>query len=218
MPTPTLKICGIQNPAHLKLLGDLQVDYAGFVFVEKSPRHVTLAQAQKLTQAARDHHVQTVGLFCNAPQEAVRLAQQALQLDVIQLHGHESRDYINSLNLPHSVQLWKAVAFDPTLITLWHNAPIDTLLVDAPRRSPNSTAGLTGGTGQRFDWKALAALDTSNLPPITVAGGLTADNVAQAIATVNPAGVDVSSGVESSRGVKSTEKIQAFVAAVRAAY
>lgn len=217
MATPTLKICGIQNPAHLNLLGDLQVNYAGFVFVEKSPRHVTLAQAQELTQAARDHHVQTVGLFCNAPQEAVRLAQQALQLDVIQLHGHESRGYINSLNLPQSVQLWKAVAFDPAQITLWHNAPIDTLLVDTPPPS-NSTAGLTGGTGQCFDWKALAALDTSNLPPITLAGGLTADNVAQAIATVNPAGVDVSSGVESSRGVKSTEKIHAFVAAVRAAH
>jgi len=210
MPTHKIKICGLQDPAHLKLLGDLHVDYAGLVFVHKSPRHVTFAQAHALTEAAKQAKVKTVGLFCNAPRPAVALAAEALQLDAVQLHGQENADYLHTLTVPKTTQVWKAIPFTPDAVEPYRGSSIDALLLDAPPAD-----GLTGGTGHAFDWTALANLDREGLPPLILAGGLTPTNVAEAIAQTNPHTVDVSSGVESTRGVKSSDLIRAFVQAVR---
>ena len=212
MPTPKIKICGLKTPAHIKILGDLNVDYAGFVFVPNSPRHVTFAQAHALTQAARDANVKTVGLFCNAPRSAVTLAAEALHLDVVQLHGQEDPDYLRTLTLPKETQVWKAIPFTPQAAEAHRGSTLDALLLDAP-----PSEGLTGGTGHAFDWSALETLDRQGLPPLILAGGLTPDNVADAIAQTQPHAVDVSSGVESTRGTKDPDKIRAFVQAVRSA-
>jgi len=209
MPIPLIKICGLKDPTHFNLLGDLHVDYAGLVFVHQSPRHVTFAQAHALTQAARKANVKTVGLFCNAPRPAVALAAEALQLDAVQLHGQEDADYLHTLTVPKTTRVWKAIPFTPEAAEPYRNSKLDALLLDAP-----PTDGLTGGTGHAFDWTALKDLDCNNLPPLILAGGLTPTNVATAIKQTNPHAVDVSSGVESTRGVKDPDKIRAFVEAV----
>ncbi len=209
-PTPLIKICGLKDPAHIQLLGELNVDYAGFVFVAGSPRKVSFAQAHALTHAARQANVKTVGLFCNAPRPAVSLAAQALQLDVVQLHGQENADYLHTLTLPQTTQVWKAIPFTPANVDTYRGSKLDALLLDAPPKD-----GLTGGTGHAFDWAALADLDPADLPPLILAGGLTPDNVSNAVTQTHPHAVDVSSGVESTRGIKSPDLIRAFVNAVR---
>ena len=160
-PTPLIKICGLKDPAHIQLLGELNVDYAGFVFVAGSPRKVSFAQAHALTHAARQANVKTVGLFCNAPRPAVSLAAQALQLDVVQLHGQENADYLHTLTLPQTTQVWKAIPFTPANVDTYRGSKLDALLLDAPPKD-----GLTGGTGHAFDWAALADLDPADLPPL----------------------------------------------------
>jgi len=210
MPTPLIKICGLKDPDHVHLLGELGVDYAGLVFVAKSPRHVNFAQAHALTEAARQARVKTVGLFCNAPRGAVALAAEALQLDVVQLHGEEDADYLRTLTLPKTTHVWKAIPFSPEAAGAYQKSKIDALLLDAP-----PSGGLTGGTGHPFDWAALQGLDRTDLPPLILAGGLTPGTVADAIKQTRPHAVDVSSGVESIRGVKDPARIRAFVTAVR---
>ena len=212
MSQPHIKICGLQDPAHVHLLGELGVAYAGFVFVAGSPRKVSFARAHALTDAARQAGVKTVGLFCNAPRPAVSLAAEALQLDIVQLHGQEDTDYLPTLTLPKTTGVWKAVPFTPDAVNGYRGSKLDALLLDAPPKD-----GLTGGTGHAFDWTALSGLDRTGLPPLALAGGLTPANVADAIRTTTPDIVDVSSGVESTRGVKSPSLIRSFVAAVRSA-
>ncbi|MEZ6192839.1 MAG: phosphoribosylanthranilate isomerase [Phycisphaerales bacterium] len=131
---------------------------------------------------------------------------------IIQLHGDESRAFVESFA---GIRVFKAVPFDPVKIDLWRNPPrnVAALLIDAPTRPGE----LTGGSGRAFDWEALANLDKTGLPPIVLAGGLTPENVAEAIRTARPFAVDVSSGVEASRGVKDPALIRAFCDAVHSA-
>ncbi len=207
-----IKICGIQDADTAHAAIDAGADAIGLVFVEKSPRYVTLEQAKAITQALSDDAV-SVGLFVDYPPDTVRATLDAVGLTVAQLHGHESIDDMDELA---GYPIWKALPFDedfPRIASTWdHDPRVEALLVDTP-----PTGGLTGGSGITFDWAGLANVKNHFAKPIILAGGLTPDNVGEAIRTVRPYAVDVSSGVESARGVKDIGLIKAFCEAVRAA-
>lgn len=209
-----IKICGIREPGHARIAVDCGADYIGLVFAKGSPRQLEIAEARTLVAeiCLISQTVEPVALFSNQPVEFIREALDNADFRIVQLHGDEDRDFVESLD---DVKVFKAVPFDTEKIDAWRNPPanVAALLIDAPTRPGE----LTGGTGRAFDWDALAQLDTSGLPPIIVAGGLTPDNVAQAVRTLRPFAVDTSSGVESARGVKDPELIRAFCNAVHSA-
>lgn len=144
---------------------------------------------------------------------AIDLFRYAWDAYCIQLHGSESPEYVQSL--PEEARIIKAVPFDLDEIDRWRgNDRLYGLLIDAPKIDGEPG----GGTGRTVDWSALSAVDKSGLPEkLFLAGGLTPENVGEAVKVVRPYAVDVSSGVESSRGVKDAEKITAFCEAVRRA-
>ena len=200
-----VKVCGLTRPEDMAAVNACRPDWAGFVFAP-SRRQVTREQAAALI-AGLVPGVVPVGVFVDAPADEV--VQTALQcrLGAVQLHGGEAGDAIAALRerLPRSVAIWKAAR-----VRGWEDIACaaalgaDLLLLDA------WSAGAAGGTGQVFDWRLAAGLTT----PFLLAGGLHPGNVAEAIATVRPHGVDVSSGVESD-GQKDKDKIAAFVQRAR---
>ena len=212
MPRTRIKICGIKDADTALAAVDAGADAIGLVFVEKSPRYVTPGQAKTVTDALQDDAV-SVGLFVDQPGESMRQTLDAVGLTVAQLHGHESIDDMDALT---GYPVWKALPFDKhfqqTASTWDHDPRVEALLIDTP-----PTSGLTGGSGIAFDWNGLAQVKDKLAKPIILAGGLTPDNVAQAIRIVQPYAVDVSSGVESSRGVKDVGLIKAFCEAVKQA-
>ncbi|MFK7789262.1 MAG: N-(5'-phosphoribosyl)anthranilate isomerase [Phycisphaeraceae bacterium] len=212
MPQTRIKICGIKEVDTALAAMDCGADALGFVFVEKSPRNVTTAQAKAIIQALPDDAV-SVGLFVDCPPEDVRAILDDAGLTIAQLHGHESIDDMDALA---GYPVWKALPFDedfPTIASTWdHDPRVEALLIDTP-----PTGGLTGGSGITFDWAGLTKVKHHFAKPIILAGGLTPENVGDAIRAVKPFAVDVSSGVESSRGVKDIERIKAFCDAVRQA-
>lgn len=202
-----IKICGIRDAAAARAAADAGADAIGMVFVPRSPRHVTMDQAREIL-AALPAFVEAVGLFVDKPIEQVLDIAHDLCLGAVQLHGSETPAEIAELvplrvikSLPFSADL-------PSQLPQWRAAC--GVLID----TPSLGAELPGGGGRVFDWAALAAM---KLDSIVLAGGLTPDNVGQAVRTVHPYAVDVSSGVESSRGVKSHDLIRRFCDAVRAA-
>jgi phosphoribosylanthranilate isomerase len=212
MDRTRIKICGIKDPDTALAALDAGADAVGLVFVEKSPRSVTLDQAKAITNALPGDAV-SVGLFVDEPGETMKQFMDEANLTVAQLHGHESIDDLDPL---FGVPAWKALPFDEhfqhTASTWDHDPRVEALLVDTP-----PTGELTGGSGISFDWAGLASVKEHLAKPIILAGGLTPDNVGDAIRAVKPYAVDVSSGVESSRGVKDIGLIKAFCEAVRAA-
>jgi len=209
-----IKICGIREPDHAHVAIESGADYIGLNFIEGSPRQLQIPEARNLVAeiCAASPSVEPVALFANQPLTFIREVLDNAGFPIVQLHGNEDRAFIQSLN---DIKVFKAVPFEPAKIDAWRNPPanVAALLIDAPIRPGE----LTGGTGRTFDWDALARLDMTGLPPIVVAGGLNPDNVAEAIRTAHPHAVDVSSGVESSRGVKDPELIRAFCDAVHSA-
>lgn len=212
MSRTRIKICGIKDPDTALAALEAGADAIGLVFVEKSPRCVTREQAKSVIQALPEEAV-SVGLFVNSPGNTVRSILDEVGLTVAQLHGHESIDDMDALA---GYPVWKALPFDQhfqTTASTWdHDPRVEALLVDTP-----PTGELTGGSGTTFDWNGLAAVKDHLAKPLILAGGLTPNNVAEAIRTAQPYAVDVSSGVESSRGVKDIGLIKAFCEAVRAA-
>jgi len=190
------------------------------VFVERSPRFVTIEQAERVITALPPF-VEPVGLFVDANVDQVWSVCEALGLRTVQLHGGETPTYISQLI---DLRVLKSVSFDPRSFddaaALWRGAPrhVTGLLWDTP---PADGDALPGGSGRRFDWHAMAELRRAarfdDLPPLILAGGLTADNVADAVTAVRPYAVDVSSGVERTRGEKCPALIAAFCQAVREA-
>lgn len=214
MPNTKIKICGLREPEHARVAIDAGADYLGLNFIEGSPRQLEIAEARTLVAEICLHSttVEPVALFANQTVELIHEALDNADFRIVQLHGEEDRAFVEALDV---VRIFKAVPFDAEKINAWRNPPanVAALLIDAPTRPGE----LTGGTGRVFDWDALAQLDTSGLPPIILAGGLTPTNVAQAVRTARPYAVDVSSGVESSRGVKDPGLIRAFCDAVHSA-
>lgn len=198
-----VKICGITRVIDALAAAKSGCDAIGLVFYEKSPRHVTPAQAAEIV-AALPPFVSAVGLFVNAPEDTVRSVMKAVRLDVLQFHGDESPRYCSQFDTPYL----KAVRVKPGTNLLQYAADFSTakaLLLDA------YSEGVPGGTGQTFDW-ALVPPDLSM--PVILAGGLNADNVADAIRRVKPYGVDVSGGVEQTKGIKDAARIAAFMRGV----
>ncbi|MFN3265440.1 MAG: phosphoribosylanthranilate isomerase [Deinococcales bacterium] len=189
-----IKICGIQTLEHALVAEQVGADAIGFIFVPGTKRYIT-AQAARSISSGLGGLMARVGVFRHATLEQIVQTVQIAQLSAVQLHGQESHDYIAALE--QQVSVIRAVKYSDPL------PQAQTLLID----------GLEAGSGQRFDW---ANFDTSSLKGKRwlLAGGLSPENVAQAIAMLQPWGVDVSSGVETS-GVKDPQKIRAFVQAAR---
>lgn len=209
-----IKICGLREGDHARIAIDGGADYIGLAFIEGSPRQLEIAEARNLVAGicATSPSVEPVALFANQSIEFIREVLDNAEFPIVQLHGEEDRAFIELLS---GVKVFKAVPFDAAKIDVWRDAPVNVaaLLIDAPTKPGE----LTGGTGRSFDWDALANLDRTGLPPIMLAGGLTPDNVAEAIRTVRPFAVDVSSGVEASRGVKDPALIREFIQAIHEA-
>lgn len=202
-----IKVCGFTRPEDA--LGAFEAGVRAFgVVLAPSRRQVTLELAEEILAPLPDG-VMRIGVFVDAPAGEVAEAAARLGLTLVQLHGSESPEYCAALGLPVMKALRVGPDFDPALAERYRGA-VTALLLDT------LVAGEQGGTGVPFDWSAVASR-MPRIAPVIVAGGLRPDNVAEAIRVLRPFGVDVSSGVESSPGVKDMELIRSFVAAVEAA-
>jgi phosphoribosylanthranilate isomerase len=202
---PRIKICGFTRVEDLQQAVHAGADAIGLVFYPPSPRYVDLPTAQALARAVPPF-VSVVGLFVNADPALVRATLAAVPIHLLQFHGEEDEVYCRQFDRPYM----KAARVRPGMDLLQYAADFwsaQAILLDA------FVEGYGGG-GKVFDW----TLIPENLgKPIVLSGGLDADNVADAVRRVQPAAVDVSSGVEAAKGIKDSEKIRAFVAAVRSA-
>lgn len=204
-----IKICGLSDEATLHAAVDAGANFVGFVHFPKSPRHVSLERAAAL-KALVPPHVKTVMVMVDPPDELVDQVMQMVAPDYIQLHGSEDLEALERIRTRHPlVKTMKAipVASVDDLVELL----ADILLFDT---KPPKGAVLPGGNGVAFDWSIMRHYQGEN--PWMLSGGLTPENVAEAIATSGASMVDVSSGVESAPGKKSIEKIRAFIKAARA--
>lgn len=209
-----VKICGLSTAETLDAALDAGADLVGFVHFPKSPRHVPLSSATAL--AARvGSRAGKVALLVDPDDATVEAAIAAFHPDLLQLHGAESPQRVAHLRAAYGLPVMKAipVARPADLAPVPAYAAVaDRLLFDA---KPDPGDVLPGGNGRVFDWTVLAGLDPGR--PVMLSGGLDAGNVSQALSIIRVDGVDVSSGVETAPGLKSVEKIFAFVRATRAA-
>mgnify|MGYP001551913356 FL=1 len=209
-----VKICGINSPEAADAALSAGADFCGLVFHAGSPRNVNAEQAASLAGRMRGR-ARIVALLADASDEEITAAMRAAQPDMLQLHGKESPERVAGLRARFRVDVIKAIsvaeAADLASVPAYE-AVADMLLFDA--KAP-AAAARQGGHGAAFDWQILSGRNF--VRPWLLAGGLHSENVSRAIRTSGAPGVDVSSGVESAPGVKSAEKIRAFVAAARAA-
>ncbi|BEV00680.1 phosphoribosylanthranilate isomerase [Novosphingobium olei] len=214
MSTARIKICGVNTPAALDAAVRHRADYLGFVFFAKSPRNLALRDAAALG-ARLSGRASAVGLFVDADDTTIAEAASAARLGAIQLHGKESPERVAALRGQLGLPVWKAVSVSSLAdidAAARYAGAADLVLFDA--KAPKG-ADLPGGLGLLFDWTLLAGYRA----PFAwgLAGGLSPDNVAEAIRVTGAPLVDVSSGVESAPGVKDEGRIAAFASAVRAA-
>ena len=210
--TPKVKMCGISKVETIPAIVDAKPDYMGLVFAP-SKRQVTVEQAkiliEELHKQCINHYdikvVKTVGVFVNETLDnLVRIADTA-NLDAVQLHGDEDEAFIQSLKERTNVEVWKAVQIRSAAdVEKWIDSSADMLLFDAYHKDER------GGTGEVFDWSSLDAFER----PFMLAGGIDSTNVARAIRTVRPYGIDISSGIETN-GMKDDKKITAFTKIVK---
>lgn len=203
MSRTRIKICGLTRPDDVRAAVDAGADAIGLVFYPPSPRHVELAQAATLA-ALIPPFVTTVGLFVNADEAQVRRVLDAVPLQLLQFHGDESeaecarfgRPWIKAARMRPGVDLLEFSASHPGARGILVDAFVDGY----------------GGGGKVFDWSLIPdGFDR----PLVLSGGLTPDNVSEAVRRVRPWAVDVSSGVESDKGIKDARLITAFIAGVR---
>lgn len=212
-----IKICGLKTPEHVDAAIDAGADALGFVLYPPSSRAIDLAHLSELTGRV-PAFVSTVALFVNPTKEDVEAALAAARIDLLQFHGDEPEAFCASFGRPYLKAFSVTDTFD-LLQSGSKYATASALLLDTP------SAG-HGGSGKTFNWQLInttnteqgrASLHGATAPRLVLSGGLTVANVADAIRAVNPFAVDVSSGVEISRGEKSTDLISQFCSAVRAA-
>ena len=212
MTSVAIKICGITTAEALETAIEARADYVGFNFYAPSPRNLRLKEAAELGARTAGRIVK-VGVFVDAEDQVIGDAIAAAGLDAVQLHGAETPKRLAELKSRFGLPLWKALPIsagrDVGLATAYQDVA-DFILFDA--KTPKGA--LPGGMGLAFDWSLLALYRGGT--PWGVAGGLTPDNVAEAIAVTRAPLVDTSSGVESAPGVKDVDRIRAFCAAVRA--
>jgi phosphoribosylanthranilate isomerase len=199
-----IKICGIKTVDDALAAMEASADMLGFNFYPKSPRYIDIGTCRDIMSVMRKFgHITYVGVFVNASVAEVRATIRTCGLSLAQLHGDESSKMVRSLN----GKGFKAFRSGSEHLDGFAREHAPALLVDA------SVKGAYGGTGVTADWAATAEI--AKRYPILLAGGLTPENVAEAIRQVKPWGVDVASGVESSPGTKDASKMKAFVQAVR---
>ena len=207
-----VKICGLRDVGNIQVAAAEGTRYIGFVFFDKSPRNVSIEQAVKLALAVPSG-VAKVALTVNASDEFLDALTAKVPLDMLQLHGAESPARVAELRARYGLPVMKAVGVadgaDLAVLTAYE-AVADQILVDA---KPPKNAALPGGNGLAFDWRLLAGRKWTC--PWMLAGGLTPENVAEAIRLTGAQQVDVSSGVESAPGVKDVALIRAFVTAAQ---
>lgn len=202
--TVRIKVCGITRTQDAVDAAQAGADAIGLVFYEKSPRYVTVEQAQKII-AALPPFVSVVALFVDPDAGLVQQVLAACAIDILQFHGDETDDFCRSFHRPYLKAVRVRSADDISdAAKRFHDAR--GLLADA------FVEGVHGGTGTTFDWSLLPP----NLPlPLILSGGLAPGNVALAVRSVHPAAVDVSSGVEVAKGIKDKVKIAEFISGVR---
>jgi len=209
-----VKICGLSTRDGIAACVSAGASYVGFVFFEKSPRHVSITQATALAQTVPGGMCK-VALVVNPDDAKLEAILAQTPIDMIQLHGGETPDRVAEVKEKFGLPVMKAVgvAGEADLPALNEYARVaDQLLVDA---KPPKDADLPGGNGLSFDWRLIAGRRWAC--PWMLAGGLNADTVADAIRLTGAKQVDVSSGVEAAAGVKSPDKIRDFVAAAKSA-
>lgn len=204
MPVVRSKICGITRVEDALVAAQAGADAIGLVFYSKSPRAVSIQRAREIV-AALPPFVTTVGLFVNASRCEVNETLDAVSLDVLQFHGDETPAECEGFHRPWYKAL-RVGGGEDIAVQAARYANASAILLDT------FVAGVPGGTGERFDWSVIPACLTK---PLILAGGLTVENIQQAIAEVRPYAVDVSGGVEVSKGVKDASKVVAFVERVR---
>ena len=208
--TISVKICGLKTAEDAAAVAAAGARYAGLVFFAKSPRHLEIQQARVLALAIPEG-VAKVALTVNADDATLDAIVADVPLDMIQLHGGESPERVQEVRARYGLPVMKAIgiadADDLNQISTYTRVA-DQLLIDA---KPPKNADLPGGNGLAFDWRLLAGRRWAT--PWMLAGGLTPDNVAEAIHLTGATQVDVSSGVESAPGVKNAVKIADFVTA-----
>lgn len=217
--TPKIKMCGISKVDTIPAIVEVKPDYMGLVFAP-SKRQVTVEQAKTLveelhkvyvkkygsdTEQDKNDTIKTVGVFVNETVDNLVTIANETNLDAVQLHGDEDEAFIQSLKERTNVEVWKAVQIRSAAdVEEWIDSSADMLLFDAYHKDER------GGTGEVFDWSSLDAFER----PFMLAGGIDSTNVARAIRTVRPYGIDISSGIETN-GVKDDEKITAFTKIVK---
>lgn len=214
--TTKVKICGTTSRHDAEFAVELGAWALGMIFWERSPRRCSLAAADEISRALR-RRVQLCGVFVNESLPRIAALAEQLHLDVIQLHGDEGPAFCAEVKRRTGAKVCKAVqvaaAGDVRSLERYH---VDYCLVDG-----RGAAGQRGGTGNTFDWSLLGqrrpARRGAGLTPLILSGGLTPENVGEAIETVRPFAVDVASGVEAAPGRKDEERMRAFFEAVRAA-
>jgi phosphoribosylanthranilate isomerase len=207
-----VKICGLATEAGLDAALACGADMVGFVFFDKSPRHVSLELAAALSRQTANRACKVL-LTVDAGDATLAAAIAALDPGLLQLHGNETPERVASIRARFGLPVMKAIAIrdaaDLSSVPLF-DAVADYLLFDA---KPSQSSTRPGGNGESFNWSLLEKIETKK--PWLLAGGLNAANVVDALAQTRARGVDVSSGVESVAGTKDRNKIAAFVAAAR---
>ena len=221
--TPKVKMCGISKVETIPAVVEAKPDYMGLVFAP-SKRQVTVDQAKILVSELHKQYanrynrnviqwsndvvqefIKTVGIFVNETLDNLVTIATEVNLDAVQLHGDEDEAFIQSLKERTNVEVWKAIQIRSAAdAEAWIDSNADMLLFDAYHKDER------GGTGEVFDWSCLDEFER----PFMLAGGIDSTNVARAIRTVRPYGIDISSGIET-EGVKDDEKIKAFTNIVR---
>ena len=205
-----VKICGITRLQDLQACLSLPVRYIGFNFVPTSKRLVTLADAARLS-VQLPAGVRSIGLFADPADEDIHAVIPHMRLDMIQLHGGETPSRVAEIKAQTGLQVMKAIpvaGVGDLACVPDYEAVCDWLLFDAKNEH-----GQSGGLGRVFDWSVLSAVALNR--PWMLAGGLTADNVGDAVRRLSPDAVDVAGGVETPPGEKDACKIRQFVEAVR---
>ena len=200
--TARVKICGITEAEDALACLEMGADALGFNFYSKSPRHLDLETARSLCTKLPPFGLR-VGVFVDAEFEEIMEAIRTVRLDTVQLHGEEPLEIAEDL-MEAGVRVWKAVRVENLeSLAPYEDYPCDALVLDAfdPK--------MPGGTGKAFDWKVLSEWHAPR--PWILSGGLTPDNVGEALEMLSPAGVDVASGVESSPGRKDPALVKAFI-------
>jgi phosphoribosylanthranilate isomerase len=201
-----IKICGIKTVTDALAAMEAGADLIGFNFYPKSPRYIDVGTCRDIMSVMRRYgHITYVGVFVNTSAATIRATMETCGLSLAQLHGDETSEMLSELN----GKAFKAFRGLPENINGFERKGIPAFLVDA------SVKGLYGGSGVTADWNGAAELAKEY--PLLLAGGLTPENVAEAVRQVGPWGVDVASGVEFAPGMKDPKKVKAFVQAVRSA-